>query len=576
MGCALLVWLLLATAAHGTATIHPDDIRPGMKGYGLSVFSGRKVERFEVEIIDVMRQITPKGDMILCRLSGMGLKEAGIIAGMSGSPVYIEGKLAGAVAYGWNFSKEPIAGVTPIGEMLELWEQPGTSGAPGLRLEGRKRGGLSTLSVPVALSGYSSRLADVIGPALDEYGLLPVAATGGRSARLARTGDGSLSEEDRAALDASLVPGGPIGVVLIDGDVWMSAIGTITHREGDKVLAFGHPMFQAGAVEMPLCAGVIHTILPSLASSFKLFSAGEPVGTMTQDRLPGIGGVIGPIPAMIPVEVSIRSPSTTDEYRFSVMDYHLLASLLTAIGLTDIIYSTEGVFEEMTLRSTLSITVEDTTRLAVHHLYTGEDPASELFYATVFELRTLLENRFRPVKLTGLEFELAFSPGREQARIISARPDRWTARPGDTVAIALVLQDWQGRETKRLLDICLPPSTPAGQLTVVIASRDSLWYRETMRIPGLTEPNSLAALFQLVERSGPENEMVVAGYIPHAGIALEGRELPMPPPSVRAVVLGGNSAESVQTTTESLLFEETFPLDGLLTGVAEFNLEVRR
>ncbi len=546
-------------------TIPADSIRPGMKGYGLSVFSGQKTERFQVEVIDVMHKVTPKGDLILCRLTGADLENTGVIAGMSGSPVYLEGKLAGAVAYAWGFSKEAIAGVTPIREMLELWQADQGRGSPRLHLEEKHRFGFSPLPVPVALSGYTPRLAELVDPCLDEFGLMPVAASGKTSTQTAR-----------ADLDSVLVPGGAVGVVLTDGDVRMSAIGTLTHREGNRIVAFGHPMFLAGAIEMPFCAGVIHTVMPSLAVSFKLFSAAEPVGTITQDRMPGIAGVIGPVPEMVPVEVTLQSKSAQQNYRFRTMKHPVLASLLISIGLVNIVYSSEGALEELTLSSRMSVTIDDTVQFTVEHLFAGEDPGADLYHTTTAELRALLENRFRTPELTRVSFELNFTPGRNITRIASARLDRRVAKPGDTITVFLDLRDRQDNPAKQVLKVALPLTTPAGKLTLVIASRDSLQYRETMRAPGKAEPNSLAGILHFLESSGKENELVVAGFIPLAGITVGDKEFPAPPPSVRSVIMASAETGPVLATTESRLFEQSFLLDEVISGVYELTLEVRR
>lgn len=585
--------VLVLSFASAIETIPPDSIRPGMKGHGFSVFSGRNVERFEVEVIDVMPNITPHGDLILARLSGAGLDETGVIAGMSGSPVYLEGRLAGAVAYAWAFAKEPIAGITPIGEMLDIWQAPAGarprpqgSGSgyvpPGgtLRSVARDPGsemrspGFGPVPIPVALSGYSPKLAELVRPALAGFGLVPLAA------------GGALADYSEEKLDSLLVPGGAVGIALVDGDVRLSAIGTLTHREGRRVLAFGHPMFQAGAVELPMVAGVIHSVLPSLAVSFKLFSPSRPVGTVFQDRRPGIAGTIGPVPEMIPVRVTLNrsaaetaipwqnSPAAKDTYRYRVVRHPALAGIMTAIGLAEVMFSTEGTLEDMTLASEMRLTIEDTTVVTVRHRYAGEGPAAELYRRAAQELEAVLDNRFRAVELTGIEFKLDFTPGQQRCRIASCRLDRSFARPGDSVAVHITLKDRLGKETTERRSFRLPGTTPAGRLTVVVSSRDSLEQREATRSPSKSEPRTLAGLFRLLESRGSENEMVIAGYIPAEGIVLGDRELAAPPPSFRSLIAARH--QPVGATSESKLFEKSFIMDKVLVGTCELTLEVRR
>ena len=556
-----------------------DQLKPGMKGTGRSVFFGTEIKEFGVEIVDVMHQVWPRGDMILCRLSGQGLEESGVVAGMSGSPVYIDGKLVGAVAYAWSFAKQPLAGVTPAAQMLRIWDEQDRSGSPGGSRSGRSSGnsgleGLSALPLPVALSGLTPALAEVIEPALKEFGLSPVGAAGAASSATWDTSD--------------LVPGAAVGVALIDGDVRLSGIGTLTCREGNRILAFGHPMFQAGNVQMPMVGGVIHSVLPSVASSFKLFSATGPVGTINQDRLFGIGGEIGPVPEMLPVLTTVSSPTGRDTYRFRIIELEDLAPVLAATGLTDIVYQTEGSLEEMTLASRMTVRFRPPALaprrtplvtqpdLVVEHRFSGTDPAANLFRSAKSELDILFGNRFLPAPIADVEFDLSFKPGRALAYLLSARPDQARVRPGDTVRITLGLRDFRGDDSEQTVAVAIPEPTPEGKLDIVIAPRDSLLAFEATRAPARLEPGSFADLLDLFSETGRENELVVVGYSDRPGLTLAGKELPAPPPSLRSVLLNPQADEPVTTTGESPVFRQTFRFDRVVSGVARFELEVRR
>ena len=575
--CALL--LAFPGPVSAVETIPSDSIRPGMTGYGLSVFSGYEVERFEIEVIDVMHNASPGKDMILARLSGAGLEESGVIAGMSGSPVFLDGKLAGAVAYAWGFSREPIAGITPIGEMLDVWKIPARTtdqggpegqghgtldGKTGEQPRGTYYPTLKPLPVPVALSGYSPRLADLIQPDLDELGFVPVAASG------------TAAEMSAAQMDSMMVPGGAIGAALVDGDVSISGIGTLTWREGQKVLGFGHPMLQAGAVEIPMVGGVIHGILPSLASSFKLFSPSRPLGTITQDRLPAIAGVIGPVPDMIPVSVAVNSPAARRTYHYRVINHPSLAGTFAAVGLADVLFSTEGTLEDMTLTSEMKLSIEDTIEITVRHFSADEGPSEGLYRRVDRELGVVFENPFRAVKVTGIDFKLDLVPGQKRARIITCRADRTVVRPGEKVELNITMQDRHGETDVWTRSFVVPATAPAGQMVVVVTSRDSFQYREATRAPGSSEPRSLSGLLRLLESSGPKNELVMAGYVKATGITVGDRELPVPPPFVRAVVGATSEGEPVQKTNGSKLFEQSFTLDRAVSGMREVTLEVRR
>ncbi len=560
----ILLFMLGATAGLGMQTLSVDDIRPGMTGYGLSVFTGHRVDTFQVEIIDVMREVSPGADMILARCTGQGLEHSGIISGMSGSPVYIDGKLIGAVAYGWNFSKDPIGGITPIGEMLKVWDlKPGESRGALEPSTPRVLSSLTRLPVPLAMSGHGQRLTGIIDTTFRSFGFIP-------------TKGGQRGAATTADPESLMVPGGAIGVILVTGDVRISAIGTITHREGNRLLAFGHPMFQAGAIAMPMSGGVIHTIIPSVASSFKLFSATEIIGTVTQDRLSAIGGTIGPVPDMLPVNVKVKSPAADRQYAYRVARIPGFIPLLTAYGLADVVSATEGSMEEITLAAQMTLTVEDTIELTTRHLYTGRSATENLFRTAMQELLLVVENSFRPVELTRIDFDFRFRQGLHRQTIIAARPTTWTVKPGEQLKLNLTLRDQEGTLSTRALTVDIPSVAADGTLTLVISPRDSLMYREAARAPGLMEPAGLNALLQRVGQTGRENELVVAGYVPVGGITIDNLELPAPPPTIRATILQDGATGPVQMTNETKLFESSWQLEGPIAGVFEIELEVRR
>jgi hypothetical protein len=561
-----------------------SELKPGMKGYGLSVFSGTEVERFEAEVIDVIPGAWPRTDLILCRLSGCGLEESGIVVGMSGSPVYIDGKLIGAVAYGWGFSKQPIAGVTPIGAMLDVWKQADAEGSRSDNRSPIRRStaasgapnGIRPLALPLAVSGLTPGLTALLSAEFSELGLLPVAASG-RSSRLTDT--------------AALVPGAAVGVALVDGDVQFSAIGTLTHRDGSRILGFGHPMFQAGKVNLPLIGGIIHSVLPSVMSSFRLFSPTSAVGAIVEDRLPGVGGIIGPTAPMIPVTADLSSQTNRDRYRFRVIDQENLAGGLLSAALADVVYQTEGSMEDATLDSRITIYLAgsgsspSTTGLpapvsppgsfVIRHRLAGPDPAAELFRKTRSELDALWGNDFQPVTVDSINIDLRLRRGIDVAFLDGAEPDRSVVRPGEVVRLVLRLRDYRGRSFRDSVSFTVPVTAAGGELSVVIASPDTMRGLENARARQTLEPRSLGRLIELLAETGRENELVVAGFGRDRGVTVGDAELPAPPPSLRSVVRARDGAEA-SSTWQSRLFSQSFSFDRIILGSARARLEVRR
>lgn len=559
--------LFLMAFAFATISIIPvDSIRPGMKGVGWSVFSGTKVEEFEVEVLDVMRKVSPRRDLILCRLSGAGLEKTGVIAGMSGSPVYINNKLAGAIASTWSFAKEPVAGVTPAAEMLAIWEQEklktGKSG-PSKR-DGRRStpGGVAHLPLPLTISGFNPVIKEIINPALAQYNLKLVGATGSAPNTLET---------------ANLIPGGAVGVGLIDGDVRLAAVGTITHREGNRILAFGHPLFLAGDVALPMTGGVIHSVLPSMELSFKIFSPSAPIGVITQDRESGVSGVIGPAPPMVPILASVAaSGERSDTYDFRVAKHELLTSVLIAIGLVDIALQPIGMMEEITLNSRIKLIFTDSTQTTIRHTFPGPNPIAQFFEKTQSELKLLFENPFQPVELTKVETEFTFSPGRKTAQLLSVQSNRVSLKPGETLSLRLRLREYRGEEVEKEVLIPIPVATPAGTVAITISSRDDFLNSEMNRAPQKVVPVSFSRLLEIIEESGQEEEVIIAGYIPARGVLLEDKELPQLPPFLWKVFSSEKGGGLIQPIGQSLLFKIPVAMDWVVSGSTNIEIKVEK
>ncbi len=305
-----------ASASRGEpANIMPvKDVRPGMTGEGLTVFRGTKPEPFKFRVVSVLRNFLPKQDIILIRVEDERVEKSGVAAGMSGSPVYIDGKVIGAVAYAWSFSKEPLAGVTPIEAMLaeksrprrrdgDVYADGGRARAPGAAFaaEAAATGGfgdarLEPVAVPLAVSGLSAEALSTVASDLQQLGLVPLRAGGGGP---------SLRPEK-----GHVEPGSAVGVELIRGDMSAVGTGTVTYVDGNHVFAFGHPMLGTGEVELPLVESEVHTFMPSLATSFKMASPLAEVGTLVQDRQSCIVGDLSRRTKMMPVQVTVRVPDS--------------------------------------------------------------------------------------------------------------------------------------------------------------------------------------------------------------------------------------------------------------------------
>ena len=521
------------------ATLPADSVKAGMSGYGLSVFSGTSVDSFPMTILGVLKGNRPGADLILARAKGDLLERTGIIAGMSGSPVYIRGKLIGAVSYTWAFTKDPIAGITPIQEMLSSLQPDGGEKPESSESSDARFGALDLppgttspvpgearpIVTPLALSGFTPEALRYLGPWLDEHGFVSAPGGGAR-------GGGSCD---------SIVPGSAVGVELVRGDMSATAIGTATWREGNRVLAFGHPFYALGRVQLPMTAATIHTVFASQQISTKVGSATKTCGTLVADRSVGIAGELGPSPSMIPLRVSIRGPQGRDrQYNFEIARSRSLtpglasATIVSSISeaLFDVGLATTRYDLTYWLNGGKEVLKRGNAIVAPAPLGGAGDDVSQTLFL-------LLVNRFEPVRLDSLHADISVEEGLDQATVTSVRVRPTMAAPGEEVQVELsILPARQPAET-RVVTLRIPPGTPPGDLTVRAcngADTDK-WDRE--RAPELFEPQSMGQLLGLLSQERRGDRLFVQLYRESKGVTVRGQEISQAPPSVLDVLGGG-------------------------------------
>ena len=436
-----------------------------MKGVGRTVMVGTKLEEFGAEVLGVMRDVSPGRDMVLCRLTGCNLEHAGIIQGMSGSPIYIDGKLLGAVAFAWEFAKDPIAGVTPFSQMCQYVRSndrriaaeskalgtcqsacraisvpllidgladdghddgPSRSSQP-LTVSGGGMGGMTPIVTPLAASGFGPRALSLLSDRLRPLGMAPMSG-GAAPERVVR------EEGDRP-----LVPGSPLSIAMVTGDFDLSGIGTVTHVEGDRVYGFGHPMFSLGACEFPMMTGYIHTVYPRASVSMKMGSPLKVVGVIDTDVSTSVAGRIGPKPDMLPLAVRVKTSQFADAHTYRVQmvrEPALLPSLIMAV-LTNAIDTEGNLPEELTAQLSATIQIKDHEPITVSDTfsgprYTGQMGAAALFSPLASMVNILVRNSMAPVRIESIDCDVQIEPGRKVAQIETVRLLSDTVEPGMT------------------------------------------------------------------------------------------------------------------------------------------------
>jgi hypothetical protein len=523
----LLLAVTIAPSASRAATLDPhrfisvDEIHAGQHAVGRTVFVGRKIEEFELEIVGVVKGGKADGDMILARAIGPRLEHDGIAAGMSGSPIYIDGRLAGALAFGWPFTRDPLCGITPIAEMLDVMGEPdgtpaGDFGARGIT----PPGGFERLRTPLVAGGLTPAARAMLQPWADAQGF--VLEEGGVSAGAGRGAFASAPSD--AAGRAAIVPGASISVDLMRGDMNLSAIGTLTWRDGDRVAAFGHPFFQAGDVSFPLGLADITTIVASDLNSFKLGTPGEQLGTITQDRRAAIAGQVGAVPSMLPFTVRMHGPEGDDTYRLWMVRHRQFAPLLAATGVVGALTARGGALAEATWRWRATLSLQGGKVVTLEDVTAGNIAGAGSLYASIMSL--LLDNPFAPLSADSLALDIELRPGIARTQVQSVRVEPRVVRPGDPVHVTAELRDYRGATHFEHFDLVVPLNAPEGRAAIAIGGGPELDKQEASRLPGRFRVNSLADLYARIADRRRDDHLYAALYAPGLETTSDGESHP--------------------------------------------------
>ncbi|MBP6963465.1 MAG: hypothetical protein KBC96_03565 [Armatimonadetes bacterium] len=606
---ALLLTLACAVLAASTSVcaqslpIEPEDLRqimlvkdvkPGMRGYGKTVFRGTKIETFEVEVLGVMEKMNFGKSLILVRMKGGPITERGanLIQGMSGSPVYVGGKLLGAFAYGEVFIKEPIGMVTPIENMLDAWDpslptEPSTfyplatdlsKPIPlGGKLFGRvaiddgsgRDYGSDTLvfrplAMPLMVRGMSPRIMSQLEEKLRPMNVVPVA--------------GPATPADKTGLNVTLEPGAAVGVSLATGDLDITGIGTVTYRRGNRILAFGHPMISGGymnglgPIEAAMTTAWVHEVFPSLLVSSKVASPIKTVGTVFQDRPWSIGGEIGKMPKMIPITIHVddKSLGRKRDYNVQVLNHPMFASSLIVGSTAEAVFEMRGTPDDASAKVRTEVVAEEVGSIVRENVYF--DPVAIDMAATgdLQSILTLLEyNRFYPVRVRSVDVRIEIEREHPTAQIERLFLKESKFRPGDTVEVGVVVKPFKSEPVTRTVSIELPKNLPNGRLPLTVrgaaGGSPSMMEGPSMQdeggappgAPGATVENIQQLIKKFLERE-KNNEMTARVMLPRSAVTIAGEKLTGLPPTIaeamrspKATVLGSQREEvKVVVSTE--------------------------
>lgn len=634
---ALLLPLALLPRASRAGEL-PDDcmpfseLRPGMIGEALSVHQGFHPVSYRVEILGVEAGALPGSPMILARVEGPGIEKHGIVAGMSGSPVLIDGKYIGAIAYGWSFSYTPVAGITPIERMLTIWDElesppaspapastdssagaadpdrssspaSGAAGATGTPWDWRAaweayRSGASAesalapvtihptspaalelsegrpfemkpLAAPIFAGGASARSLELVGPIFRARGL-----------ELMGAGSSAGSDESPAEPSPEIVAGSGIAIPMLSGDTSIAGIGTVTYRKGDRLLAFGHPMFGAGNVNAPMAPAYIFGYMQSYGRSFKLGESREVVGAIRQDRGYSIGGVFGPGPPRVPISVRVSGPGAANPRSFSYSawkDRDFLPSM-TAVALLDSVSAAASDAGDGSARLDWTIRLGDGGEIRKRLVASSRSGVGfEFFFNVMMDSFMLVGNPFREIDVASVEMDVEVTPEFRVDRLLRATPRRARVEPGETLALTTVWQPFRGAEYERVLEIPVPADLADGSYVLHLLDAAGETMMRQRRDPGAFQPRSAEDVLALVRADDvPANRVHLHFMEPGVGSGVGGRSLEGAPASMQGLVAATAPFELQSPVIGRELAVVASDFDAPVTARATLQIEVAR
>jgi hypothetical protein len=544
-----------------------------MHGVGKTVFHGDKVEDFDVEILGVLENIGPRQSLIIVRLSGELLQHTGIMQGMSGSPIYVDGKLIGALAFAFPFAKDPIGAVRPIGEMLTVSNETapvrraslgsGNNLLAAISKPEAINGQMAQIATPLSLGGFTSATIEHFAPQLKALGLEPRqgAGMGGRIG-------------DRMGDPSALHPGSMISVELMTGDLAVGADGTVTHIDGDQIYAFGHRFMDLGPTGLPFTRSEVLALLPNVNTSFKISAPHELMGVISQDRNTAIAGTLGKRANLLPVEITMaRAGRDFDTYRINMIQDRYLSPVLLQMAVFSAVDATERAAGPSSISVNGTIELDGRPAIPLSAIYAGEaNLPLQVSLAGALPLSYLMQGGFADVRVKKINLHINSTDAHKQLQIEDVTASRKDVRPGETVEITTRLAGENGLEILRTVRYEVPIGASPGTLyfSVSDGSQTSIMdlratYGSTARTPD--------KLIEALLRLRANDKAYLRVWRAEPSYVVSGEEIPDPPPSLAMIL---NSSVPATAVRNAKVIE--FVLDGagnVVTGSKTVQVEVR-
>lgn len=590
------VVVVLASASHAAERMPLSQVEKGMKGYGLTVFEGTNVEKFDVEILGVLHNIGPGQNLILAKVDHPVVRRAGVIAGMSGSPIFVDGKVVGALAYAWQFAKEPVAGITPIDEMLKISQvvrPPGASpaGSAVPRMSGAELlnalagskpeaafekfikgmaarpassiSGATRISLPMSVGSFAPETIQRFAPHFEQLGFMAVPA-------------GATSTSTKTGGKTTFAPGDPVGAILLTGDFNVAASGTVTYIDNENVYAFGHPFLDMGEINFPMATSEVVTVLPSVASSFKFSNTGDIVGVLSQDRAAGIMGVLGGKADMIPVDVTLNGAGPEQKFHVDVVRHSYLSPLMLAMVTDSIVSNAQRAAGERTVLLDSEIKLKGFDPVRIREGFAGQQARQAIPQYLALVSGYLMSNEFKATEIESVTIRLRHDDDLRIAKLMEASlvmPAKGRVSPGDTVQVRTVLKPFRGESFVETFDVRIPDDQPAGPSYLLVGSGSVMNAIDFSLVP--PDPRTLEQVISVLGRLRPATDLTVGLYSTGEGAVTSGVYLPNLPPSMRAVVVADTSNGAQAAVKYHPAGHNARPLGYIVDGALKIDIDVQ-
>ncbi len=593
-----------------TGFFRVDDIKPGMKGIGKTCYRGGNPEEFQVEILGIMRHVSPGGDAILARLTGGPLADTGVFEGMSGSPVYLDGKLLGAVAFSFPFAKEAIAGITPITQMVDAFTEGLETDTPGIRIikksalwkyripgpdslglppgieiastDARQQPTLRPfaghtmlpIATPLSLGGFSADTLRTFGPQLRDLGFSLLQGSGAGSSQV-----GGLSATSATGTDTTPVaPGSNLIIPLVLGDFDVSAGGTVTYIEGKKLYAFGHPLFNLGFSQLPMFKGNVLTLFPSLQSSFKVLETTDSIGTLRQDRSMGVYGVLGEAARMIPMRIRmITSRGVRKEWNFRLVDDRFLTPFMVNLTIFETINSTERALGISTLSVKGKINLKGQQPIELENRFSSENssPANAAM-SIAAPVSFLLESGYKNLQFEDIALDISAVEDDRAVQLDSIRVDRSELKAGESFLMDFSYQKPDGEVIKETYPVKVPADITPGPISLLVADGTRIMEMDAREQGEDLIPRDLSQLIKFINNIRKNDRLYLRLFRHAPGAVIDGEGLPGLPPSIFSILRSERSSGSMNVLQTLPLMEyELPPTDYVVSGMKVLNLVIK-